>query len=400
MSEPRVSILVQDSGRTFASTGMVVLRESKTYFQRIISNPPKPGSRDFEAILAWRHEVIHFIQSITTAYLYSHSLATVQYAFNVLDNFQQLLSLRDRTTVSELENVTNALSSREVGISAQDLLEGVAVVESFKTNTPDPTITKFSRFRDTFFPGDSDSCYRKSFDYLSDRIGQQFAYHLLSPLSFLALQSDHPPRSFTTIVEDILPDLSLDELMLANVPDLFLHFGMDTRNHLLYNLHSIPSRMQHPVLHRCAQHATNLLGVPELLEMAARPSTIESGRVDQVTIKALLPPMVIFSSTPGAKLEGMAYGLAEQDRELRALMVHNTALIGAAERLTLYRNDSNLYQFCPHQGACPHYTSALCFKYFSPPSVELGYSNCGFIRFFESRTGKKPIQAWRELISE
>jgi len=402
MSEPRISVLARDSGRTFASTGMVVLRESKDFFQRVISSPPKPDSRDFEAILTWRHETIHFIQSLSTAYLYSHSLATMQYAFNVLDNFHQLLSVWDSDT--RFEQVTNALLSREFGLSVQDLLEGVAAVESFKMNIASPDVAKFLSFRNKFFPGDSNSCYRISFDYLSQYIGQPFAYHLLSPLSFLALQSDHPPKSFITIVKDILPTLSLDEVKTAPVFNLFSHFGMDIHNHLLYNLDSLSAEMRHPLLYKCIKYAIDLLGVPKLLEISARPSVIESGqfdlRLNGKMVEAVLPPMVVFSSTPGSKLGGMVFGLAKQDKELRELMMYITGLIGAAERLTLFRNETNLYQFCPHEATCPHYAPALCFNYFAPPSIEMGYKNCGFGQVFESRTGIKPDQAWKKLTSE
>jgi hypothetical protein len=395
MSEPRIALLPGDSGRSFAATGLVVVRESKDFFRRTISNPPTNEKRDFEATLAWRHETIHFVQSISTAYLYSHSVATVRYAFNILDNFQEFLGMRDKTTM--FESVTKTLSSRENGISIRDLLEGVAVVESFKMNALRPTVAEFLRFRNYFFPGDDDSCYRRSFDYVSEHIGQPFAYHLLAPLSFIALQSDNPPESFRTIVEGMLSSGSLDHLVKADVPSLFSYFGMNAQDHMLYQLDAMPVEMRHPVLYAGTTYAISLLGIPSLLEMTARPAIIESSGINQEAVEALLPPVVAFSSSPGSKLEGMTFGSAKRDKELLQLIVHTTGLIGAAERLTLFRDNSDIYQFCPHGTNCPHYASALCFNYFSPPSIELGYANCGFIRFFESRTKMKPNEAWTIL---
>ena len=267
-------------------------------------------------------------------------------------------------------------------------------------NTPNPNVFGFLKFREDFFPGRSDSCYRKSFDYLSEHIGQSFAYYLLAPLSFVALQSDHPPKSFVAIIEDLLPNTSPDELIRATMPELFSHFGMSIHDHLLYNLNSMPVKLRHPILYECAKYAVNLLGTSDLIEMAARPSLIESSGISLEAAESLLPPMVGFSSSPGAKLEAMTFGLTKQDKELGQLIEHTTGLIGAAERLTLFRESSDLYQFCPHSTSCPHYASALCFNYFSPPSIELGHANCGFIRFFESRTKMKPYEAWVKLNSK
>lgn len=395
MHEPRIPLLAGDSGRTFASMGLVILRESKGFFQRVISNPPKPEKRDYEATLAWRHETIHFIQSISTAFLYNHSLASVKYAFNVLDNLKNFLSIKNKTTA--FESTIKALSAREYGLSVRDLLEGVAVIESFRMNTPNPNVLNFLKFRDDLFPGGNDSCYRKSFDYLSQRIDQSIAYHLISPLSFVALQSDNPPKSYVTIIEDLSINTSLDDLIQATIPEMFTHFGMNIHDHLLYNLNSVPLKLRHPILYECAKNAVDHLDIIDLIEMAARPSLIEYSEISREAIESLLPPMVAFSSSPGAKLEGMTFGLAKQEKEIGQLIMHTVGLIGAAERLTLFKESSDLFQFCPHSASCPHYASALCFNYFSPPSIKLGYANCGFIRFFESRAKMEPYEAWAKL---
>lgn len=375
------------------------MRESKAFFEHTISNSPTPDSRNFEALLGWSHELIHFIQSISTNYLYNYSLSTLKYAFNVLDNFQEFLSIKKRTTF--FEDAVKALSVRDNGLSVRDLLEGVATFESFNMTLREPTEIEFLEFREKFTLGNGDNCYWNSFDYLSDHgdLDESFSYNLLSPLSFMALQSDNPPRSFKAIVDDILPTLSLDEVVDANVPELFSLFGMDIRNHLLSNLNSMPIEMQNPILYSSAKYAVNALGLPRLLEIAARPSIIKS-IVGQETIEALYPPLVAFSSTPGSKLWGMTFGVCKQDRKLAELMMRTTGLIGAAERLTLLKDGPRPYQFCPHTSDCPHSPSALCFNYFAPPSIELGYKNCRFIRFFESRTGMKPDRAWEALTSK
>jgi len=395
MTEPRISLLAGDSGRTFASTGLVVMRESKAFFQRILSDSPQQQGRDFEAILAWHHETVHFLQSISTSYLYAHSVATIRYAFNVLDNLMELLEFPKKRTM--FAEISEALSTREFDLSVRDLLEGVAVIEAYKMSDPNPTLEGFLCHRDTYFPGDNKSCYRRTFDYLSGQLDCRLAYYLLTPLSFLALQDTTPPKSFKTIVEDLLPNISLDSLRHAPIKQMCSDLRLNIYGHLHSRLDNIPIEKQHPILHRCAKYALSLLGTSTFMNMVSRPSVIESIGINRTAVESLLPPMAVFSSTPGTKLEGMRFGLAEQNKAFKEAILHTTGLIGAAERLTVFRDSSSLYQFCPHKTECPHHTSSLCFNYFAPPSLMLGYENCGFARFFKSRTKMWPDEAWSRL---
>jgi len=110
MTEPRISLLAGDAGRTFASMGLVVIRESKAFFERVVSAPPKGGRRDFEVVNAWEHEFIHFLHSISTSYMYSHAVSTIKYAFNVLDNLQEYLKVKHRPT--QFEDIVRSLDAR------------------------------------------------------------------------------------------------------------------------------------------------------------------------------------------------------------------------------------------------------------------------------------------------
>ncbi|MEB2288916.1 MAG: hypothetical protein OZ934_12465 [Anaerolineae bacterium] len=396
MPEPRITLLPQESGRTFAFSGMVIVRESKAFFERVFSALPQiADDRAFELVLAVCHEMIHVLQALSTAFLYSYSVAIVQRAFEVLDHLDVLLKDKGRTTA--FAETYRLLEVRHKALSVRDLLEGVAVLESYKLAAPTPSALEFLALRERLFPGDSTSCYRISYDYLAARIGPFAAFDLLAPLSFLALQSDDPPSSFQTIVDDLLPRTRPEHLAQASVADLFTAFGMSAGDHLLYNLDSMPQDMRHPVVYECARFAAATLGVPTLLEIGARPALIN--RLDPAlgATETLLPPVIAFSSSPNAKLEALSSGLASQDPALAELIVHLTGLVGAAERLTVFRDASDLHQFCPHRTTCPHFAAALCHHYFAPPSLELGYAHCGFIRFFEGRTHMKPNQAWAAL---
>jgi hypothetical protein len=67
-------LLASESGRTFASVGVVVLRESYDYMQRLIRSKGAVTERDYVLLNTLHHEYIHFLHTITTAYVYQHSL--------------------------------------------------------------------------------------------------------------------------------------------------------------------------------------------------------------------------------------------------------------------------------------------------------------------------------------
>ena len=70
-----------------------------------------------------------------------------------------------------------------------------------------------------------------------------------------------------------------------------------------------------------------------------------------------------------------------------------TASAGAAERLTAAA-DTDVYQFCPHRNACPHAHSALCHRWFAPPSTSRDWQSCGFITLVELYVGMTPEALW------
>lgn len=395
MNEPRISLLPGDSGRTFAYAGFIVLRENESYFNHMMQNHMN-DERAYEVALAYNHEIIHYLHSITSAYLYSHSFALVQAGVSILHNFDQFLDIKEQET--EFERITKELLNRELAFSVRDILEGVAVIEAYKLIAPNPTVENFINRLEYFFGDNKNSIYRKTFDYLAENIGFHYAFHLLSPISYIALQGENPPQLFKTLVENHLPNLPVDLLIDASISDLFSFFQLDIKQTMIFNLDDATDEMKHPLLYKFAQHAIETLGTETLSEIAARPSLSNRLQIEEVH-DAILPPVILFSPSGGAKAHFRTFGLARTEPNLSTLIVHLAGVIGAVERLTLYRNSTNLYQFCPHKSNCEHYDSALCFNYFTPPSLELGFANCGFPHYFTSQAKRMPAVAWSQFKS-
>ena len=81
--------------------------------------------------------------------MYQHSLLQFRAAIDLLRNVDQY---RVSSQPTPFEAVTRALSSRADVFSVRDLLEGVAVVESFELTTASPDLEGFLGFRETNLP--------------------------------------------------------------------------------------------------------------------------------------------------------------------------------------------------------------------------------------------------------
>ncbi len=164
MSEPRIT-LVKEEGLTFPFAGLVVFRASKILIDQVLSKSLTHDVGSFKIIGTYWHEIVHYIQSISTSYLLNHSTSLLYLADGVLKGIAD----PDQPDKSRRFAVISRLIAKrtsETDLSPKDILEGVAFVESFKLTDSNPTIDRFLEFRDRYYPGDGESYYRRTFDYL------------------------------------------------------------------------------------------------------------------------------------------------------------------------------------------------------------------------------------------
>ena len=120
----------------------------------------------------------------------------------------------------------NIPDSHELGML--DLLEGVAVLESFKLCSSGATVKDFLRFRDDYFPGELRNPYRWTFNWLGSDIGAEAAYELLAPVSYVSLQNRDPAAVFVRLSERLAQeDLSGDVEALTDPVALAALIGRD-----------------------------------------------------------------------------------------------------------------------------------------------------------------------------
>jgi len=226
----RISVLPFESGRTYLDSGLVVFRESYDYFKKwrnflLEDSATVEDNRGIEFGLTIKHESVHFIQGITTGLLPGYSLRVIKSAGAVLTalrNGQNLHEAKEQFTSSFC-----TLKREYNGISITDILEGVAVVESFKLSFQDASSARFAFVIERLFPvKETREQYTKTFRLLASKVGEVDSLAFLSPLSFIALNFDAPERAFHDLISTLTPE-KVNKLRGKSAAELFSHLGLN-----------------------------------------------------------------------------------------------------------------------------------------------------------------------------
>jgi hypothetical protein len=364
-------------GQARIETGLVIMRDRAARLLR-----PSTSETGWLKSVAYHHEWIHYLQSITCASVHHVAQRVLALSAGILsagasttpEMRDELGSLTteiygrrfdgEHVRVHERPGMTilqplAVPDSHEIGML--DLLEGVAVLESFKLCTEGATVNDFLRFRDDYFPGELRSPYRWTFNWLGSEVGPEAAYELLAPVTYASLQHPDPAAAFVELCGDPSD---------AAAPTTWLSAFE----------HGEPEA-GHVTLDPCIAAAVAELGASELARIGAMPS-----RLTPEHVRALSPPLTVFAGEGGLESARAEYA----DDRLAAQVLAWTACAGAAERLAL-SPDADVYRFCPHLDACPHAHSALCHRHFAPPPE---WRSCSFIALVERFAGMAPDALW------
>jgi hypothetical protein len=210
--------LARAFGQVRIETGLVVMRYQADRL-------PAPGAEkwselDWQRSVAFHHEWVHYLQAITCPSVHWLAQRLLSLSLEILAAGPETPeALRDefRAVHEELygrrwDGEGSPVRIHELGegtliepvglppetdqLSLLDLLEGVAVLESFKLTTRGATHEDFLVFRDDVFPGELRSPYRWTYNWLATDIGDEAAYDLLSPVTYVSLQMKDPQAAF------------------------------------------------------------------------------------------------------------------------------------------------------------------------------------------------------------
>lgn len=348
-----------------------------------------------EISLCWCHELVHYIQSISTRFLYQYALNTINGSMYLLQHLTSFFD--DPEKYSVLLETQNTLLKRQQELSAHDICEGMAVLESFRMVYPEGSLKEFLESRTHWYPGDHHSPYRRSFDYLAYMTDPHLAFQTLSALSYISLQTDNPGEAFNSFVGSIIQSNKKS----FKSGELLKILGIDAQDTFPWTFEDLDSKYRHPVLFRCAKYFSDSLGKNNFFILGGAPSIIFSNKVATTERSSFFPPVVMYQYTHGEKVRGDLFNIGNLDDKFYWLMIDVAAYQGAAERISLYPQQANTYMACPYK-ECAHFSSALCHRKYPPPNVGSGWERCTFPRDFMQVTGMLPNEAWRktqELIS-
>ncbi len=396
--------LARAYGQARIETGLVVMRHQA---RRL----PAPGSGEWSELdwlraVAFHHEWVHHLQAITCSSVHWLAQRLLSLASEILtagpetpaalrDEFRTVdeelygrrwdgegspLRIHEHREFTILEPV--GLPPETDQLSQLDLLEGVAVLESFKLTTRGGSHDDFLAFRDEIFPGELRSPYRWSFNWLASDIGPDAAYELLSPVTYVSLNTRDPQAAFGRLSRKLAEQG--DARAAGELEQLWELLGAGPPDTWLAAFEGGEPEGGHVTLDPGITAAVAALGSGELARIGAEPSRVTAEQAD-----VLRPPLTAFGGEDGISFERAPY----TDDALAARVLAWTGWVGAAERLTLAA-EADPYQFCPHGDACPHHFSALCHRHFAPPPPAAGWAGCSFITTMQRELGIAPAALW------
>jgi hypothetical protein len=340
--------------RYLSTTGLMLVSTGVEALAEILgANAHDP--HDQEDALAFIHEVVHHLQTLSSAYMWQSSVACIDAAFDLLapDRPEERVA-----AIAEIARRERAWRLRAYGVSVADLCESAAVLESYKGCVKDPSVGEFLQFRDHHFPGKGNSIYRRTFDILADECGAEAAFDLLPVLTLLSLQGDIPGRSFEVFVSH--KNVRRADLVGAPAREITEALGMRppvVATASADDLQRLHPKHRHPTLYPVLVELVRALG-DEAFETLARPHKAFAFPVND----AFLPPLVIGAHRQQGAV-AIPAGVAKSDQNLRLMVVLQSATVAAARRIVTGVAERVP---CPHV-ACPNHASGLCAGYFVPP---------------------------------
>lgn len=370
-------------GLTLLSTWAILLAEDAEYSAELLEGDfpqlqaADLSNRDVRLICALNHEGIHFIQALTTSHAYQSSLALLGVCKSVItDGSARRLSLkRLKKHRAEYEFIQSLHHARHRGLTAVDLLEAVAVVETYFATFIDAELAGFEQYLDMFYPGPQHE-YRRIYNIVRQHFDIDVALNLIPRLCFVALNTGRPVRTFLSMLKALrsvprhilVGDMSVISTLFGLSVGTWAH-GLD------------PDRLRH-------RHQTHMFLEPylerfrsvdryeELFELASRPSQLARGLGPIGIAREILSPALIWHG--GIVLwQGLARRWPD---EMRRGYIFITQSAGLCERLLRPRAVPNK---CPHFD-CPFHAAALCDTWLNIPD---NWNACDFPNAAASITG-------------
>ncbi|MEW6736668.1 MAG: hypothetical protein AB1489_35595 [Acidobacteriota bacterium] len=386
--------ILDEAGLTILPTGIVKIRESYSIFFRVIAGDNVGDEeRAYKAQVAYRHECVHFLQAVTTSYVFNYG----EQVRSLAGQFCQWLSNkeRDMNSIRELISLLNQLEGdldREsgstpidgIGVSPRQLMEATAIIESIRSLHPDIDVF---RLLDEIPRHTNGVLYGRVLGITIRVFGPSTAINITPIIVFLALNALDPGTAFGEIVTHLFeeyPPSYLDKCGPADIMNLVAP-NMDGS---LISVFANGQRISmSPFWNDVGITFAKSGPLSQMYLVAAYTSSILaqsswSKQIDE-TIRKCVPPIIMFEDGLGS-IQGIGKDLTEG--HLRGLLIA-TEMIGAMYRVGLNAG----YETLCMQQDCPARSSALCHMAYPPAPSPIGrWEDCSFRDTFQSISGETP----------
>ena len=332
--------------------------------------------------LTFHHEVVHFLQGLTTSTGHKYSLALLSlYKRMCEDSSRGRLTLRRMRKYRHERQFYESLSgSPWKGLKTRDMMESTAVIEAFMASFQDPTLAMFEDYLAEFYP-DPAHPYRTVLEIVRDRFGLDMAVELVPRLTFIALNTSQPVRNFLRFL-DILDGAPLLHALVQDTRALASAVGSPLFPELLSPEMLRDAHDVHPFLFSYVEELWAAGGLARWCDYFAKPSRLLRPDAPESLNGKFLPPLIVFSGG-----EWCWNGAAKSwTRDMQMFYFSVSAVGGACDRLL---GAARPYQFCVHT-ACPVYETALCYSWYAPPPAGRDHKLCEFPKLFDTMFAATP----------
>jgi len=195
------------------ATGIVGVNTSQQEWLRLVDrygdkNSAQVSQRESELLETVTHELTHFLQIVTTGYLYRFAVNLYyQIGAWISTVGKDKLSTDERVRVLLKTAIPNSISKQvratlgqldvegPEGLTTRAIVESSAFFVQKRVHWPEWDVKKYRRVLDDTCPAPA---YRSAFDVASSILRDE-ALEAYSYITFLALCTDDPPRAFITL---------------------------------------------------------------------------------------------------------------------------------------------------------------------------------------------------------
>lgn len=322
---------------------------------------------NIDALLAWNHGSVHFLQGLGSQALHNHGLRLLNAGRDAL------AAPDDPATAQRFTREADFLTQTgEGGLSTWDLLEAAATVEARRL-IPQAAWT-------------SPPQAGPAFDLLVAHLGEEDAGELCAFLTFFALLTGEPTSTFASLAEAAAQQADTWKgVGAAEVLDQ-LDWGDEFDSY--WDRVSAGEPVGTPYLADPLREGMRRIGRSRLLELLARPSA-HLHELEEHELRSILPPVIVYPSRDGGLVHHLNGVALDDGGQFARDALADVGVYGAAWQLG--RRSEAAY--C-HHVACPHHHTGLCHQYFNPPDNETGHDGCGFIPAFAAYAGQDPATTW------